>query len=121
MSKIGTNSSRGNGQRRWTTAMGNGNGQPNFFDKRQHKELYHCPISIKNLTKDNKKKIASLSCIHTPVLKLHAQVPMLIFPCSCPHVSNITCKILALTAMGNSDRQQPRATARGNDDGQQQW
>ncbi len=50
------------------------------------------------LTKDNQKKIASLSHLDAHIPMLHVHAPMFLFPCSYLHASIVTCKKLELTA-----------------------
>jgi hypothetical protein len=54
----------------------------------------------KFLTKENHKKIASMSHLHAFLPMLYAHIPMLPFPCSCLDASIMTCLKLALTASG---------------------
>ncbi len=117
---------RANGNR--STATVNGNGMAmrdwqqrhdNFFEKKKttRKNQQHWNRFEKNhrlivpyprkkfLGYDIKKKIASLSHLHTPVPMFHACIPMLPFPRSRPKVLIFTLKKLALTEMGKINGQ----------------
>ena len=63
-------------------------------------QLWWLIFQKKFLTKQNHKKIASMSHLHAFLPMLYAHIPMLPFPCSCLDASIMTCLKLALTASG---------------------